>query len=182
MKVLSFLGSPRKHGNTAVLMEHCIKGLIAGHPDVEIEEFFLHEMNLAPCKGCNYCKEANRGCVIKDDMVPLYEKIKRADLYLIGTPVYWWSMSAQLKAFIDRLYALDFEKDMRNKKMALLVTYGGELPNSGPELVEKTFRDICHFTGIHFVGVCGACTDDYLPVSQNKMAQDEAFAMGKYIS
>ncbi len=181
MKVLAFLGSPRKHGNTALLMEHCLRGIRAGHSEAVVEEFFLHDMDIHSCRGCNYCKEAMRGCVIKDDMVALYEKIKTADALIIATPVYWWSMTGQTKTFLDRLYAMDFEKDMIGKKMALLLTYGGELPNSGPELVEKTFRDICHFTGINFVGVCGACTDEYMPVAQNHGAQEEAHAMGKYL-
>ena len=181
MLAVSFLGSPRKHGNTALLLEHCLQGFRAGHREAQTQEYFLHDMNIQFCRGCNYCKEAQRGCAIKDDMPAVYEKIKAASVIVVATPVYWWSMSAQMKGLLDRLYAMDFEREMQGKKLALLLTYGGELPNSGPDLVEKTFRDICEFTGINFIGVCGACTDEYMPVAENKKAQEQAYALGKYL-
>jgi hypothetical protein len=61
------------------------------------------------------------------------------------------------------------------------MTYGGALPNSGPEIVERTFRDICDYVGINLVKVYGVCTDEYMPVEKNTDALREVYEIGKNI-
>ncbi len=62
------------------------------------------------CTACDACLETERFCVFEDDMQPLYRQFIEADLVVLASPVYWWSISAQLKVFIDRLYGLNFGK------------------------------------------------------------------------
>lgn len=179
MKIAAFMGSPRKNGNTARLLKEFLKG--AGeNSEIVIDEVFLHEKKIAGCTGCEGCKKS-AGCVIKDDMQQLYPIIKAADVLVFAMPVYWWSMPGQMKAFVDRFYSLK-KNEIRGKKVYLLMTYGSALPNSGPELVERTFRDICDYIELEFVEVYGACTDEYVPVEENADALKDAYEMGRNIA
>lgn len=179
MNVLAVLGSPRKEGNTSLLLDKYLEGL-ATHNDVKIEKALLGEKNIFPCKSCYACKnKSNSGCVIKDDMTDLYKSVKESDVLVFATPIYWWNMSAQMKIFIDRLFGLQDVKDFEGKKAVLLMTYGGELPNSGPEIVQKSIKEICDYLKIDLVQIYGTCTDGYVPVAENKKAQGEVYKMGK---
>lgn len=176
MKVASFLGSPKKKGNTAALLDSVLKG-INESADVESEYFFLHDMKIAPCIGCDACrKENSKGCVIRDDMDRIYEALTNADLIILATPIYWWSVTAQMKLMIDRIYGMDFRCGM--KKVCLLMTYGGELPNTGPETTEALFNEICGYLKLEAAGTLGVCTGN-LPVSKNEKALKDGFDFGR---
>ena len=142
MKVLALLGSPRKNGNTSLLLDEYLRGIKDSNKDAEITKVFLQEKNIHSCAACEACRNINIGqCAIKDDMQELYPLFRQADVVVYATPIYWWSVSAQLKAFMDRCYALgSIEDSFAGKKAVLLMTYGGELPNNGPELVKTTFE------------------------------------------
>lgn len=175
MKIASFLGSPKKKGNTAALLDSVLKG-INESTEVESEFFFLHDMKIAPCNGCDACKKENsKGCVIRDDMNQIYAALARADLIILATPIYWWSVTAQMKIMIDRIYGMDFM--CGRKKVALLMTYGGELPNSGPETTEALFTEICHYLKMEPAGTLGVCTGT-MPVSKNEKALRDGFNFG----
>ena len=178
MKVAAFMGSPRKNGNTARLLKEFLKGT-SEIPGVTIDEISLREKKIAGCIGCEGCKVQN-SCVVKDDMQDLYPIIKEADVLVFAMPVYWWSMPGKMKSFVDRFYGLKKE-ELRGKRVYLLMTYGSALPNSGPELIERTFRDICEYVELEFAGVYGACTDDYVPVEENTEALKDAFEIGRNI-
>ncbi|HQO39877.1 MAG TPA: flavodoxin family protein [Spirochaetota bacterium] len=175
MKIVSFLGSPKKKGNTAALLDSVLKGLHESAV-VESEYFFLHDMKIAPCNGCDACKKANStGCVIRDDMDLIYAALRKADIIILATPIYWWSVTAQMKLMIDRIYGMDFK--CGRKKIALLMTYGGELPNSGPETLEKLFVEICDYLKMEAAGTLGVCTET-LTVSKNEKALQDGLSFG----
>ncbi len=180
MKVLALLGSPRMSGNTGLLLEEYLRGIKDSNEDAEITKVFLHEKNIHGCSACEVCRNINIGkCTIKDDMQELYPLFHQADVVVYATPIYWWSVSAQLKAFMDRCYALGPIKDsFAGKKAALLMTYGGELPNKGPELVKTMFEEICDYKNMELVDVYGVCTEEYLPVAENTKALKDVYGMG----
>lgn len=178
MKVAAFLGSPRKNGNTAHLLKEFLKG-VSENTSAEIKEVFLRENKISGCIACGGCKKS-AGCVVNDDMQKLYPIIKEADILVFATPVYWWSMSSQLKAFIDRFYGLK-QSERGGKKAYLLMTYGGALPNSGPGLVEKTFKDICDYIDVELVKVYGVCTDENITVDGNTQVLKDVYEIGKNI-
>jgi multimeric flavodoxin WrbA len=176
MKVVSFLGSPRINGNTATLLDSVIKGMRdAG--DIHNEQIFLHEKNIKPCAGCNSCKKNDTGmCIVKDDMQEMYKLMGSADYIILATPIYWWTVSAQMKLLIDRIYGMNFK--CGSKKIVLLMTYEGELPNSGPETTEKLFYEICEYLKMEAAGVLGVCTGK-IEVRNNQSALSNGFEFGK---
>ncbi len=103
MNVLVVLGSPRKKGNTQLLVESVVAGLEQAGK-CEVEYIYLHGMDLHPCQGCGGCAKTAM-CVIEDDMTELYEKVDNADCLLLVSPVYFYGPTAQSKMFIDRTQA-----------------------------------------------------------------------------
>lgn len=99
-KVLVLSGSPRKGGNSDLLCDQFAKGAKeAGHM---VEKIRVCEKKIAPCLGCYYCQTHKDQCAIKDDMPALVDKIQAADVVVLASPVYFYSINAQLKAVIDR--------------------------------------------------------------------------------
>lgn len=184
MKILALLGSPRKGGNTDLLLEEYIKGIKEAGKPTEITKVYLNSKSIHGCNACEACRSTTIGqCVIKDDMQELYPLFREANMVIYATPIYWWSVSAQLKAFMDRCYALgQVEGSFTGKKAALLMTYGGELPNSGPELVKTAFEDICEYKEMKLVHVYSVCTDDYMPVAENTKALGDVYRMGSEVN
>lgn len=122
-------GSPRKRSNTSALAEAFSKG--AREAGNEVIEFFLDSMDIHGCKGC--CgghSAAARPCVQKDDMVQIYPAVRDADVVVFASPLYYWTVSAQLKVAIDRLYALEEGDGQRlrgnGKAGALLMAAAGD--------------------------------------------------------
>jgi len=103
MKALVLLGSPRKKGNTELLLKQIIQGIEQAHGKWELIR--LPGLDIHPCIGCGTCEKAGI-CVFKDDMPDLYEKINQADRIIIGSPIYFYNVTAQTKLFIDRCQAL----------------------------------------------------------------------------
>jgi len=126
MKVLAFVGSPRKSGNTAVLVDEIVKA--AAGKGAETETVFLNELNYRGCQACMSCKTKTETCVQKDDVTPLIDKIQGADAVVIGSPVYMGQVTGQTKLFIDRWYSLirgDFTSRLNpGKKMVMVLTQG----------------------------------------------------------
>ena len=101
--IVAFVGSPRKNGNTDNLVDEILKG--AYSKGIEVKKFHLNDMNIRSCQGCLYCRKVE-ACIIKDDMVEIYEYVKKADVVVLGTPVYICQVSAQTKLLLDRFYPL----------------------------------------------------------------------------
>ena len=177
MRVFSVLASPRIKGNTSVVLKRFLEGVRENHSGVEEYTAILHEKSIKPCMACDNCKTGPKVCVISDDMQQLYREVEAADVIVLATPIYWWNMTAQLKTFIDRLYAMDFEKSFKGKRLVLLMTYGGEDPNSGAEIVEKSFREICEFLSMEFTGKFGLCSEN--PIELRERSLEEAYSLGR---
>lgn len=121
MNILILIGSPRNNGNTDLLAQAFAQGAEAkGHKADVIK---VGEVNVKPCMGCNMCFEDNEmACVQKDDMQDVYARMKNADMLVVASPVYFYSISAQLKAVIDRCH--NPIRDTFNIKKAALLLVG----------------------------------------------------------
>ena len=104
-KIIVLNGSPRKNGNTSALVKAFREGAeSAGH---SVTEFWLEGMNINGCRGC--CaggKNPESPCVQKDDMAQIYLAYKEADVVVLASPLYYWTISGQLKCAFDRLFAV----------------------------------------------------------------------------
>ena len=125
MNILILSGSPRKNGNTDLLVEAFSKGASEKH---HVEVFSVHDFRVHPCMGCNACftSEGNT-CVQKDDMSLIYGKLVNADMLVIASPVYFYGLSAQLKAIIDRCHN-PIRDTFHIKKAALILVGAASLP------------------------------------------------------
>lgn len=124
-KVVILSGSPRKGGNSDTLCDEFLKGAReAGH---EVEKIFVASKEITYCKACYACK--NTGiCVIKDDMAEVLQKMLDADVIVLSSPVYFYSISAQLKTVIDRTVARWLE--FKNKEFYYIMTAAEDEPNT----------------------------------------------------
>lgn len=125
MTITILMGSPRKGGNTDLLVQAFAKESNNRH---NVEVINICDYDIHPCKGCNYCfnNEENK-CCQKDDMKIVYDKLAQTDMLVIASPVYFYGISAQLKTVIDRLH-----NPVRNRfgitKMALFAVGAASLP------------------------------------------------------
>ena len=113
MNVLVFLGSPRKKGNSEILTESLLEGVrqAGGSPEI----IRLCDLDISPCISCGGCDKTGM-CVVKDDMIPLYDKIISTRKIIIASPIFFYGVTAQTKAFIDRNQALWNRKRLLQKK------------------------------------------------------------------
>lgn len=103
MKVLGLFGSPRRGGNTDLLLEEMLRG--AQSQAAEIEKIFLSDWDIFGCRECRRC-EIDGNCVIQDQMQKLYPELLQADYIILASPIFFYGVTAQAKRMIDRCQAL----------------------------------------------------------------------------
>jgi multimeric flavodoxin WrbA len=118
MKLLGISCSPRKNGNTEILVKEALK--TASDAGWQTEVFFMSEKNVAPCDACGGCFKTGT-CVINDSMQELYKLMDQADGIIIASPVYFGNVSAQAKAFMDRTFALLGKHSLKDKLAGAIV-------------------------------------------------------------
>jgi NAD(P)H-dependent FMN reductase len=147
MKILAIWGSPRRGGNSETLLNAFIDGAKQG--GAEVERVALREIKISPCLEIYHCFKDGT-CPIKDDMVPMYDKLLEADVVVLASPIFFYSVSAQAKAFIDRTQALwarryvikrDFPGPERQGVLLCTAATHGKLLFVGARLVAKYFFD-----------------------------------------
>jgi multimeric flavodoxin WrbA len=182
-KVVVVLGSPRRDGNSTALAKRVIAGAKACGADVEA--FHLHSMKIAPCRACDSCRnDPAKGCAIDDQMQTLYPKLRQADALVIASPVYWFTMSAQTKLFMDRCYALGGPDGhaLKGKKVGILLTYADADPfSSGAVNALRTFQDSFNYIGADIVGMLYGSAWGAGEIQANKELMKQAYALGKQL-
>lgn len=128
IKVCAFLASPRKNGNTELLLNSAIEGInqalsdqsrpsaISHQPSVNVKVFNLNDLDIMPCQDCGGCNETGK-CTYNDDMDQIYEAIRDYDRFILATPVFFAGLSAQAKAMIDRCQTFYCEKYLLKKPL-----------------------------------------------------------------
>ena len=117
-KVLIICGSPRKNGNSDLLAAQLAKGATeAGH---EVETIYIRDLKMGFCFGCLACLPDKKACVQRDDINALLPKVLEADVLVFSTPVYYYSVTGQMKTFLDRLNPL--YGHLRGKEVVYMVT------------------------------------------------------------
>jgi multimeric flavodoxin WrbA len=124
--VLGIQGSPRKHGNTQILVEKVLEGARDAGATTDIVQ--LGDMTIRECDGCHVCWQGE-DCPKDDDMNGVYARIADADALVFGTPVYWFGPTALMKAFIDRFVYFncpEHRAKIKGKRAALVVPFEDE--------------------------------------------------------
>jgi multimeric flavodoxin WrbA len=142
-RIVILQGSPNAKGNTVKLSDEIARGASAA--GAKVEKFFIQKLNIASCTACQGCQEPKaKGCVIEDDMYDIYKSAQAADAIVFASPIYWFTMSAQIKQVIDRFYAFITPDGHRfaGKKIGLAFTFGGDdVLDSGCINAIRTFQD-----------------------------------------
>ena len=181
-KVVIVKGSPRRNGNSAILADQVAAG--AESVEAEVDVFYLHGMDIQPCDACDACRASMEDeCIVEDDMQNIYPKLRQADTLVIASPVYWFTISAQTKLFIDRCYALGGGDPSRyalaGKQIGIVLTYGDSDPfNSGAVNALRTFQDAYNYIGAEIVGMVYGSADYAGEIRQNDSLMVEAKELG----
>jgi len=176
--VLIFKGSPREKGNSSLLADKAAEG--AHIEGAEVETFSLHRMDIRPCDACDTCQETGV-CVLKDDMQMLYPKLREAEAIVIASPIYWFTMSAQTKMFIDRWYALESSQGnaLKGKQFGIILTYGDTDPyNSGAINAIRSFQDMFRYIGADIAGMVYGTANDEGDVLKQPELLGRAYNLG----
>ena len=167
MKITVLNGSPRKQ-NTAAMVEAFAEGAkAAGH---EVETIQVGKLKINGCLACEYCHGKGEGtCVQKDDMEKVMPAYKDCDMIVFASPIYYFDMTAQLSAAIQRVYAIG--KPPKATKAALLLSSASPNPFEG---AIATYKNMLAFMGIEDKGVFTAAGDENR--SEAKLAEIREFA------
>lgn len=159
MKVCVLMGSPRKHGNTAALLEPLCAELQKG--GAEVETVWLYDRDIRPCMACRTCQGdwTGFGCAQRDGVQAVFDQVLESHLLVLATPIYSWYCTPPMKALLDRLvYGMNkFYGEAKGpslwegKAVALLMTCGYR-PSNGCDLFEEGMRRYCKHSGLRYLG------------------------------
>lgn len=175
--VLIISASPRKGGNSDTLCDQFMKGASeAGH---KVEKLRLAELKIDYCSACYACKKVGH-CVKQDDMAQVTEKMRAADVIVLATPVYFFTMNAQMKTMIDRMLGAAQKPGLENKEFYLIATAA-----DGKAAMERTIDGLRGYLdclpGAREMGVIYGAGAWQLGDILKNPAMEEAFRMGKEI-
>lgn len=176
--VLVLMGSSTKHGNTDQLTDAYIKGVV--ERGYTVTKVYLRSTHLDGCRGCGVCQRGTNRCVIQDGMQELYRIFAQCDTLVMASPLYFHTITARLKAFIERLYAISVEDKYPVKDTVWLMTAGDDKEEVFDH-VKQYFNIISNVFGGNQKGVycAGDCTGCEKPAREiDKKHLDNAYQMG----
>lgn len=175
--VLILSASPRKHGNSDLLCNRFAEGAQqSGH---STEKVFLAEKNIGYCRGCGVCNSTHK-CVQKDDMAEILDKMVNADVIVLATPVYFYSMDGQMKTFIDR--TVPRYTEISNKDFYFIMT-AADTEKANLERTMETFRGFTEdcLDRANEAGILYGTGAWQVGEIKHTPAYEEAYQMGKSI-
>ena len=184
MKVLGIMGSPRRQSNTEILLDKALEG--AAGAGAEVEKVLVSRLKITPCMEIYAClKDGN--CSIKDDMDQLYRKLLEADHVILASPIFFYSITAQAKAVVDRCQALWVRRhvlktggDDRRERRGAFISVGatrGEKLFDGAVLTVKYFFDAI---GVKYAGdLLVRGIDNKGQIEEQTGALEDAFRLGQ---
>jgi multimeric flavodoxin WrbA len=184
LRVIGISGSPRRSGNTDSLLDKALEGALAG--GAFVEKIFLNDLVFKPCQACGKC-HGKGACGVRDDMAGIYKKIERADAVIVASPIYFGTVTAQLKAMIDRFHGVWVAKnvlklrrrDKKRRKGYFLSAAGA----SGKKYfvdARKIVRNFFATTDVEYSGelFCGGL-DNKGGILSDEKAMKKALMIGK---
>ena len=150
-RILGVVGSPRKKGNTHVLVSRILDG--AREQGALTETLFLNDLHIRECDGCYVCWKGKK-CSKKDDMNKVYPKIMSSDVIIFGTPVYWYGPTALMKGFVDRFVYFNCPENrakIRGKSAVIAVPFEEENPRTA-QLLVQFFKKSLQYLEMNLIG------------------------------
>ena len=186
MKVLGIMGSPRIGGNTDLLLDEALRG--AASQGAEVEKLIVDKLKIAPCREYGGClKDGN--CVIRDDMDEIYPKLLGADVVIVASPIFFYGLTSQLKALIDRCQALWARKYILKQDPTDLTRKGAFIAvgaTSGEKLFDGsilTVRYLFKSIGVRYVDeLLIRGVEKKEEVKQHPTALSDAFKLGRSLA
>jgi multimeric flavodoxin WrbA len=183
-KVVITLGSPRERGNSTLLALRAADGVREAGGDPVV--FRLHTMAIRPCRGCEACqRNKDYRCVHPDDMASIYAALREADALLIASPVYWFTLSAQTKLFMDRLYAFIGPSGwgLAGKRIGIALAYADADPFvSGAVNALRTCQDAFRNIGAPIVGMVYGRAGAAGEIAGNTELMQKAYELGRALA
>jgi multimeric flavodoxin WrbA len=174
MKVLALIGSPRREGNSDLLVDQILKGSRAkGHT---AEKIFLYDYTISLCVDCRSCKKGDYVCSIKDEMQRIYPLMATADVIVFGTPLYWYVTTAKMKMLLDRMRPFVENKKLRGKR-AVVVAPSAEGPEACDPMLEM-FRLCFEYLEMEFVGKILVKAYEKGEIRENREEMEKAYEFG----
>ena len=181
-KILGIVGSPRKDGNTHILVSRILEGAMKEGAQTNI--LLLGDLNISECDGCHICWKGKE-CSKKDDMNNIYLQIIESDAIIFGTPVYWYGPTALMKAFIDRFVYFNCPENrakINGKSVAIAIPFEEENYETALPLIqffEKSFQYL-QMNLIDQVIVPGVSNKGDIMEKKDKLL--EAYELGKLLA
>ncbi|MDO5296238.1 MAG: flavodoxin family protein [bacterium] len=168
MNIVVLFGSPRPKGNTAAMVEAFVEGAKeAGH---QVSVIDVAKKNIKGCLACEYCHNKGNGtCIQKDDMQEIYPALNEAEILVLASPIYYFTMSAQIQLPLQRFYAIQYPHKV--KKAVLLLS--SHSPNVYDASIRQ-FESILGYCGFQNGGVITACEGENK--TEAKLAEVKALA------
>ena len=176
-KVLILSSSPRVKGNTDLLCDMFAKGAAdAGH---EVEKISLNQKKIGYCQACAACRKNGGTCILGDDGQEIVEKLVASDVFVLASPVYYGSISGQLKTLIDRTYS--HTSDIHDKTAYFILASGAKTKEGVAGAVSDFRGFLENLKNVREGGIVYGTGAYYLGDIQNHPALKEAYEMGKSI-
>ncbi|MCC0764339.1 flavodoxin family protein [Clostridioides sp. ES-S-0006-03] len=160
MKVCILMGSPKKNGNTASILEPFIEEL--ENYNANLEMLRLYDYQIEPCIACKKCQEnlSSFGCCRQDDVHKIFKKVLMCDLIILATPIYSWYCTSPMKALLDRLvygmnkyYGDEKGPALWSGKSVALITTCGYRPEKGADIWEDGIKRYCKHSQLKYIGM-----------------------------
>jgi multimeric flavodoxin WrbA len=188
MKVLGIAGSPRKNGNTDMLLAEFMRG--ATERGAETKTVFLRDLQVSPCKHCDACLKAGV-CSIKDDMQEIYRDLERADVIVMASPVQFTGVTAPMKAMIDRCQSLWAKKyvlkvpplgDKRERK-GFFISVGGRKVAGLFDAMLVMIKTFFRILDVSYAGeLLFSAVDEKGAIAKHPTALQQAFEAGQRLA
>lgn len=179
MKIAGFAGSPRIGGNSDLLLDEVLAGAAAA--GAQVGKTHLSRLSIQGCQGCDGCERPGAGCVLKDDMPAVAARIMEADALVFATPIYWFGVSSQLKAMIDRWYGISKQVAWASKRAALVIVKGDSDPIVARPAIDM-FSQACAYLKMPLFEPLVVTAADQGEVKDNGDALAKARELGKRLA
>jgi len=190
IKVFGIAGSPRRGGNTELLLDKALEGATSG--TANIEKIVVRSLKISPCTECNYCFTAGE-CVIDDDMQSVYPKLLEADRLVFASPIFFMGLTGWVKPMVDRCQALWAKKyilkepivepEKAERRRGVFISVGG---TKGKRLFEGPIKAVKILFDALEMSYAGELLfrriDDKGDILKHPTAMDEAFDLGRRLA